>query len=348
LANWIDLSYFNGPPNFPTLKKGGIEGAMIRASDGIGITASGLSHSVDTNFISNLAGALNSGLTTGAYHVLEPTQSVLEQAQLFISLVGKSPICLALDVETSVTQSGLSSVEAQSGINLWIRTVQASLPQRVMVYASLDTLSWLGQDPTYLWLADPGASEPAKPCVLWQSGTTNISGVPNPTDTDELMASPAQLKELFGGSMITTKSIYPPVAMLSSKTGNGYLVVASDGGTFNFGDQGWFGSTYTLGLTGLTGSRPLAAPIVAAGMTSTGLGYWLVGADGGVFNLGDAKMYGNTYTEGFTGLTGAKPLDKPICAFASTPDDSGYWLIGQDGTVFNFGSTKVLSNIEVG
>jgi hypothetical protein len=31
---------------------------------------------------------------------------------------------------------------------------------------------------------------------------------------------------------------------------------------FNFGSAGFYGSTYTLGLTGLTGSHPLNAPIV--------------------------------------------------------------------------------------
>jgi GH25 family lysozyme M1 (1,4-beta-N-acetylmuramidase) len=343
--SWIDISFFNGQIDWAQVQA---EGVMVRASDGVGITTTGLLHSADTSFISNLSGALRVSKKAGAYHVLEPTQNVLEQAQLFLSLVGKAPICLALDVETSVTQAGISSVQAQNMINQWIRTVQASLPQRAMVYASLDTLSWLGQDPTYLWLADPGASAPAKPCVLWQSGTKNISGVPNPTDTDELMASPQQLKELFGGSMITTKSIYPPVAMLSSKTGNGYLVVAQDGGVFSFGDAVYEGNTYTLGFTGLMGSKPLNAPIVAAGLTSTGLGYWLVGADGGVFSFGDATFCGSCYSAGLTGLGGAHPLNKPVCSFASTPDDKGYWLLAQDGGVFNFGSAQLLSEIEVG
>jgi len=39
-------------------------------------------------------------------------------------------------------------------------------------------------------------------------------------------------------------------------------LVAADGGIFSFGDAGFYGNTYTLGLTGLGGARPLAARVV--------------------------------------------------------------------------------------
>ncbi|MHB8189914.1 MAG: hypothetical protein ACYDHP_05755 [Ferrimicrobium sp.] len=47
--------------------------------------------------------------------------------------------------------------------------------------------------------------------------------------------------------------------------GKRYWLVASDSGIFNFGDAGFYGSTYTYGITGLTGSHPLNAPIVGMG-----------------------------------------------------------------------------------
>ena len=56
--------------------------------------------------------------------------------------------------------------------------------------------------------------------------------------------------------------------------GAGYLFVASDGGVFTYGDARFSGST---------GGMTLAAPIVGIALDPLTLGYWLAGADGGVF-----------------------------------------------------------------
>ncbi len=114
-------------------------------------------------------------------------------------------------------------------------------------------------------------------------------------------------------------------------------MVGADGGVFNFGDAGFYGNTYTDGLTGLKGSHSLTAPIVGIASTPDGNGYWLVGADGGVFNFGDAGFYGNTYTDGLTGLKGSHSLNMPVMGIMATADGGGYWLVAKDGGVFNFG-----------
>jgi hypothetical protein len=58
-------------------------------------------------------------------------------------------------------------------------------------------------------------------------------------------------------------------------------------------------------------------------------GYWLLGADGGVFSFGDA---------GFFGSTGAIRLNRPAVAMAAARDGKGYWFAATDGGVFTFGS----------
>ena len=75
-------------------------------------------------------------------------------------------------------------------------------------------------------------------------------------------------------------------------------------------------------------SSPPARPIIAATATPDGGGYWLAGADGGVFSFGDA---------GFHGSTGGLRLNAPIVGMAPTPDGGGYWLVASDGGVFAFG-----------
>ena len=57
-------------------------------------------------------------------------------------------------------------------------------------------------------------------------------------------------------------------------------------------------------------------------------GYWLVGADGGIFTFGQAHFYGST---------GALHLQRPVVGITPTPDRRGYWLAATDGGIFAFG-----------
>jgi streptogramin lyase len=99
----------------------------------------------------------------------------------------------------------------------------------------------------------------------------------------------------------------------------GYWLSATDGGIFNFGNAGFFGST---------GAVNLNKPIVGMAATPSGKGYWLVASDGGIFTFGDAVFFGST---------GAITLNKPIVGMAATPTGQGYWLVATDGGIFNFG-----------
>jgi Pro-kumamolisin, activation domain/IPT/TIG domain len=102
--------------------------------------------------------------------------------------------------------------------------------------------------------------------------------------------------------------------------GDGYRFVASDGGVFDFGDAGFWGST---------GSTHLNAPVVGMADTPSTNGYWLVASDGGIFTYGDARFFGSM---------GGRHLNKPIVGMAATPDGGGYWLVASDGGIFSFGN----------
>ncbi|WP_276938260.1 hypothetical protein [Ferrimicrobium acidiphilum] len=137
----------------------------------------------------------------------------------------------------------------------------------------------------------------------------------------------------------------PIVGMAATSNGGGYWMVGKDGGVFNFGNATNYGSTYTYGITGLSGSHPLNAPIVGIVPTANGQGYWLIAADGGVFDFGNAGFYGSTYSDGLTGLSGSHPLNKPVVGMTVTPGGHGYWLVAADGGVFNFGSAPFLNSL---
>jgi|GEM_PF-3138752 len=104
--------------------------------------------------------------------------------------------------------------------------------------------------------------------------------------------------------------------------GQGYWLVASDGGVFAFGDAKFLGSP---------AAGSLNKPVVAIQPTPTGQGYWLVASDGGIFAYGDAP---------FLGSAGSLPLTKPVVSMAVTPSGQGYWLAASDGGVFAFGDAR--------
>ena len=111
----------------------------------------------------------------------------------------------------------------------------------------------------------------------------------------------------------------PIIGMAATPSGAGYIMAATDGGVFAFGDAAFRGSM---------GGRPLAAPIVGTAITPSGSGYYLVAADGGVFAFGDAV---------FRGSMGGRPLAAPVVGMAVTPSGRGYYLAASDGGVFAFG-----------
>lgn len=110
------------------------------------------------------------------------------------------------------------------------------------------------------------------------------------------------------------------IGAFQETVGDGYTLVASDGGVFAFPTPLFHGST---------GSLKLNQPVVAMASTPDGLGYWLAAADGGIFNFGNAGFFGS--------LPGIDVKVSDIVGIASTPDGLGYWMVGANGAVNAFG-----------
>ena len=106
----------------------------------------------------------------------------------------------------------------------------------------------------------------------------------------------------------------PIVGIVPSAHGNGYFMVASDGGVFTFGDAKFEGSC--PGIGGCSGAAVAVMP------DASGNGYWLVTATGHVYAFGDAPSYG---TQG--------PQSVPVTSAVRTVDGGGYWILFANGVV---------------
>ena len=138
----------------------------------------------------------------------------------------------------------------------------------------------------------------------------------------------------FYGSTGALRLNRPVVGITPTSDDGGYWLVASDGGIFSFGDTQFYGSLPGEGFypAGSGAPHSLNAPIVGMVPSADGGGYFMVGADGGVFTFGDARFEGSC--PGIGGCSGT--------AVAVMPDASGngYWLVTNTGNVYTFGDAQ--------
>ena len=90
-------------------------------------------------------------------------------------------------------------------------------------------------------------------------------------------------------------STSPIVGMAATPDGNGYWLVAADGGVFSFGDAAYYGSA---------GARHLKHPVVGMAASPDGKGYWLTAANGNVFSYGDVSNEGELIGGGTADVVG--------------------------------------------
>ena len=158
------------------------------------------------------------------------------------------------------------------------------------------------------------------------------------------------------GNVVQTASSAAPAG--TTAAGDGYRIVASTGGVYDFGTAAGFGGVPggsrivgaaptpsrngywavaadgtvhargDAGDHGGLGGTPLSAPIVGMAATPSGGGYWLLGRDGGIFAFGDADFFGST---------GDMRLNQPVVGMTASPTGKGYWFVAADGGIFAFG-----------
>jgi hypothetical protein len=85
------------------------------------------------------------------------------------------------------------------------------------------------------------------------------------------------------------------------------------------------------------GGERLNSPVRSLVPTSTGAGYWLAAADGGVFAFGDAP---------FKGSLADQSLNAPVTAMV--PYGDGYLMVAADGGIFDFSNKPFKGSAALG
>ena len=246
-------------------------------------------------YASSYAAAIEAGLGVSSYHYAAWGSPEAEAAYA-LTVIPSRAHSLGLDIETSTDSEW---------INAWCDYVQSKGVQPY-IYGSLDSISKVATSYP-LWIADWSWTGQQLPntILIQTSDKGSVAGVAGDVDLDVAGAALSEYNNIFdvAGDPLSVPS--------SPAAPPGAEAAAFDG---------------SLPSEHI---KP-AAPIVGIAPLRSGNGYWLVGADGGVFAFGNAKFYGSLPSEHI------KPA-APIVGIATMPGDQGYWLVGADGGVFAFG-----------
>jgi hypothetical protein len=150
------------------------------------------------------------------------------------------------------------------------------------------------------------ADSPPTTAIVGKRYSSTFAATGNPTPTYALGGGAPPWLSIGAGSGLLGGT--PPVGTTTFS----YSVVASNGVSPDA-----TAGPFTVKVT----AHPKAPPPVAHG-------YWLVGADGGIFTFGSARFHGST---------GSFALQRPVAGITPTSDRGGYWLVASDGGIFAFG-----------
>lgn len=158
--------------------------------------------------------------------------------------------------------------------------------------------------------------------ILLSNGRVVARG--DATNVGDLITDAAAAGQLVAGER--------PTALSVTSSGSGYWIFTNLGRALVFGDAVHSGDLPALGITP-------DRDIVSSSATAGG-GYYMLGADGGVFSFGGAEFFGS-----IPELLPGTQLACDVVGLVPTPAGDGYWMVGCDGGVFSFGGAFFVGSV---
>jgi len=176
----------------------GIEFAFIGATEG--------ETGVYNQFAANWTGALNAGVTRGAFHYFLASLDPVVQADHFVNTVGVlrgGDLPMAIDLEET---DGQTAAVTASKAATFIQRVSSVTGRPVILYVSSSFFSSLGSPSSLssriLWINHKGVTCPDIPSpsfsdwAFWQYGNSAVAGVSGSVSRDKFNGSLADLRAL--------------------------------------------------------------------------------------------------------------------------------------------------------
>jgi GH25 family lysozyme M1 (1,4-beta-N-acetylmuramidase) len=149
----LDVSHWNGAPNFGTLRNSGMEFVFSKASQGTSMQ--------DETFLRNTSEARAAGLIAGAYHFFDYTKAGKPQARHFLATVGNAIgfdglLPLVVDVETLKSLGTPDQAKARARLHALLDELYRQTGRYPMIYTSRT-----------MWDRVVGGPEEFGPYPLW-------------------------------------------------------------------------------------------------------------------------------------------------------------------------------------
>lgn len=179
MQNGIDVSINQGTIEWRTVRRAGVDFAMIKATQGRGEypATEHLTVFADSRFEYNITQAHAAGIKCGVYHYFtaRTAEEVDREAEYFLEKIrphrAEIDLWAAVDVESDKHLTGLSRSELTALVKRFMRKVKAA-GFRPMLYANPNYLLYRYAKNAFaaedIWLAQWGASKPGYDCVIFQ------------------------------------------------------------------------------------------------------------------------------------------------------------------------------------
>ena len=194
LVSGVDVSHWNGAPNWRQAQASGVRFVIAKATDGRDF--------VDQTYARNKAEAEALGIAFTAYHFARPDSTPHDaraEADHFVATANLNgdDLIPALDLERS---GGLSPPALRRWVRTWLAEVQVKLGVKPMIYSSpsfwnvhMGNSTWFAENGYLLWIAHWGVDTPRVPAqqwlghgwTMWQTtSAAQVEGFPGRVDHD--------------------------------------------------------------------------------------------------------------------------------------------------------------------
>jgi GH25 family lysozyme M1 (1,4-beta-N-acetylmuramidase) len=192
--NGIDISHWQGKPDWPQAKADGVRFVFAKATEGRTF--------VDEEYSSNRAGALSQTIPLGAYHFARPDKTAgdaVAEADHFVDNASPTEWNLVPVLDLEVT-GGLGTTKLKAWVWAWLNRVEERLGVKATIYTSpsfwsdhMGNARGFAKSGHRLWIAHWGAAKPRVPArnwaglgwTFWQhSSTGSVNGIVGAVDLD--------------------------------------------------------------------------------------------------------------------------------------------------------------------